>query len=361
MIKLNQLTVIYPANPTNVIANRGLDLEIKDKGLTVITGPNGSGKSTLFKVLAGELTPTAGSFEIDGLLVANHLVAEQLAKLFCYTPQDLLLNQKLSGQQQFESSDLLDSSNLDYLLKQLGIESDWYLPIERLGRDRRQLIGLTLGLLSVKKHLLLDEPTKYLPQKDRVKLFKVLAHLAKSRSILIATHDPRWAKAGGNSIHIQDGKVVQSGGRNAKDNFGWVYQGDLLKPASLNSLKKHKKITKCEDLSTFNKALSNARGKYLVFDPESRAYDQITTSELYSFNKVKLAAKLESHKDQRLATLSGGERGWSYLNLLLAKKPKQLFLLYPSLNLDQSNQESLQKLVVKLADAGCQITIFDSD
>ena len=65
MIKLNQLTVIYPANPTNVIANRGLDLEIKDKGLTVITGPNGSGKSTLFKVLAGEFSPTAGSFEID--------------------------------------------------------------------------------------------------------------------------------------------------------------------------------------------------------------------------------------------------------------------------------------------------------
>ncbi|MEY3177270.1 MAG: hypothetical protein RLZZ348_458 [Actinomycetota bacterium] len=29
--------------------------------------------------------------------------------------------------------------------------------------------------------------------------------------------------------------------------------------------------------------------------------------------------------------------------------------------MDQSNQESLQKLVVKLADTGCQITIFDSD
>jgi len=82
MIKLNQLTVIYPANPANVIANRGLDLEIKDKGLTVITGPNGSGKSTLFKVLAGELTPTAGSFEIYGEQVANHTCGRKVSKAF---------------------------------------------------------------------------------------------------------------------------------------------------------------------------------------------------------------------------------------------------------------------------------------
>jgi hypothetical protein len=36
-------------------------------------------------------------------------------------------------------------------------------------------------------------------------------------------------------------------------------------------------------------------------------------------------------------------------------------LLYPNLNLDQENQEALQKLVIDLADKGSKIKIFDID
>ena len=39
---------------------KGIDLEIPDGKMTVITGPNGGGKSTLLKTMLHLLTPTKG-------------------------------------------------------------------------------------------------------------------------------------------------------------------------------------------------------------------------------------------------------------------------------------------------------------
>jgi NitT/TauT family transport system ATP-binding protein len=44
----------------------GIDLAIPGGGIVALIGPNGSGKSTLLRVLAGLLTPTAGTASIDG-------------------------------------------------------------------------------------------------------------------------------------------------------------------------------------------------------------------------------------------------------------------------------------------------------
>ena len=44
---------------------------------------------------------------------------------------------------------------------------------------------------------------------------------------------------------------------------------------------------------------------------------------------------------------------------LFATKPKQIFLLYPSLNLDLENLQSLHKMITALANSGSKITIFE--
>ena len=43
-----------------------LNLELPRGKIIGLLGPNGSGKTTLIKLLAGLLTPTAGSVTIDG-------------------------------------------------------------------------------------------------------------------------------------------------------------------------------------------------------------------------------------------------------------------------------------------------------
>ena len=361
MIEIRNLIVIYQSSPVNIIANRGIDLDIASKGMKVITGPNGSGKSTLFKVLSGEIEPSAGEIRLKGKLIPKREIAKTLGNSIEYAKQDLLLNPEYTGAQYLKRSGTLDQRNLAKLLNQLEIKDYWHIPINELTRDIRQLVGLALTLLSNKPILLLDEPTKYLTKASRSNLLEVIKEISKTKSVLIATHDPFWTKQSKEAVHIQEGRVVQLGNRNSRDAFGWQFSGDIQKPMSLKQLQKHRNIKQCENLAPFLDSLNSASRGARLFDPELTTFDEVTPSELFINQKIKLPRRLNTHADQRIKTLSGGERSWTYLYSLLAKRPKELFLLYPTLNLDQENQEALQKMVIELANYGSQITIFDID
>jgi NitT/TauT family transport system ATP-binding protein len=64
-VRLEDVTVRFPAASGPVEALRGLTLDIPAGSLTVIIGPNGSGKSTLLRLIAGLLQPDEGSVRIS--------------------------------------------------------------------------------------------------------------------------------------------------------------------------------------------------------------------------------------------------------------------------------------------------------
>jgi len=361
VIEIKDLMVIYQSSPVNIIANRGIDLNIENKGMKVITGPNGSGKSTLFKVLSGEIQPSAGEITVNGKLLSKNEVLKTLGNLVEYARQDLLLNPEMSGAQYIRKSSHLDQKKLSKFLDGLQIKEYWHTPIKELTRDNRQLVGLALKLFSNKPILLLDEPTKYLTKESRSHLLKVIKDVSRGKSVLIATHDPFWTYQGKDAVHIQEGRVVQIGDKNNRDEFGWNFSGKLQKPRSLKLLKKHRNINQCNSLTDFLESVNNSSQGIRLFDSELTSFDEVTPSELFKNQKLKIPANLNAHSNQRIKTLSGGERSWTYLYSLLSKKPKKIFLLYPTLNLDNENQEALQKMVVDLANKGSKITIFDID
>ena len=62
LLKANNLYHVYEskAEEGNVVALKGLNLEIKEGEAIAVVGPSGSGKSTLMKALGGLLRPSAG-------------------------------------------------------------------------------------------------------------------------------------------------------------------------------------------------------------------------------------------------------------------------------------------------------------
>ena len=59
------------AAPDGDAVLRGIDLEIPDHKLVVVTGPNGGGKTTLAKMIVGLEKPDSGSIELDGQDITN--------------------------------------------------------------------------------------------------------------------------------------------------------------------------------------------------------------------------------------------------------------------------------------------------
>ena len=160
-----------------------------------IIGLNGSGKSTLFKVLAGELQPSAGEIRFDGNLLSKKEFSKFLGESVAYAKQDLALNSEWSGSRHLGRSQEVDLANLSNLLKELEIEACWDLPIADLTRDQRQLVGLTLTLLSKKPVLLLDEPLSALDAKVRTQLRDEIRRiqLELGTTTLFVTHDQEEA------------------------------------------------------------------------------------------------------------------------------------------------------------------------
>src|SRR5262245_41658745 len=57
---------IYRERDVETVALRGAGLVLEPGSWTSLTGPSGSGKSTLLQILAGLLTPTAGTVLVGG-------------------------------------------------------------------------------------------------------------------------------------------------------------------------------------------------------------------------------------------------------------------------------------------------------
>ena len=74
-----------------------LTLHINKGEVFGLLGPNGAGKSTTIRTLAGVLTPTAGSVQIDGMDILKHPVESK--KKVGYIPDRPYLYDKLTARE----------------------------------------------------------------------------------------------------------------------------------------------------------------------------------------------------------------------------------------------------------------------
>ena len=163
---------------------RGLDLDVAERDVLVVTGPNGSGKSTLLALCAGLLAPTAGELEIEvergrlGYLAHEPLVYRELTAL-----ENLELYGRLYRVPERRE-------RIGMLLERHGL---WEVRNERVGsysRGMTQRLALCRALLHEPPLLLLDEPFTALDAEGAELLDRQLADVAGHATVLLATHEP---------------------------------------------------------------------------------------------------------------------------------------------------------------------------
>lgn len=178
--------------------------------VTALVGPNGSGKTTTLHVLAGLVTPDAGTARVDGRDVTADRAAAQ--ERLAFLPQDVRFHDALTPRQVLRFyAGLRDASTdrLDARLEQVALRNAADDPCSTLSGGMRQRLGLALLELADAPALLLDEPALSLDPDWREVLMERLQERAKGgATVLLATHLLEvWRPIVDQVLRCEDGQI----------------------------------------------------------------------------------------------------------------------------------------------------------
>ncbi len=156
-------------------------------------GPNGAGKTTTMRMLAGFLTPSAGSARVCGcVVVADPLRAKQVLG---YLPEGA----PSYGEMRVDAflrfiadAHRLDAARrrvrLDAVIGRLQLESVLGQRIETLSKGFTRRVALAAAILHDPPALILDEPTDGLDPNQKHDVRNLIRELARERTVILSTH-----------------------------------------------------------------------------------------------------------------------------------------------------------------------------
>ena len=195
-LEMRGITKRYPG----VVANDGIDLEIRPGEIHALLGENGAGKSTLMNILYGLATPDEGEILLDGSAVTIKDPSDAIARGISMVHQHFMLVPVLSvadnillGEETMANPIFLDRKEarrrIIELGKRFGFEIDPDVKVEALSVGWQQRVEILKALYREARILVLDEPTAVLTPQETKEIFEVLKRLAaEGHSIIFISH-----------------------------------------------------------------------------------------------------------------------------------------------------------------------------
>lgn len=220
ILAAKNVSMSYGSSGTQVRALDDVSLSFDTGDLTLIMGPSGSGKTTLLSLLGCLMTPENGSVFVDGAEVTSldeHERTElrrgqigfifQAFRLFHSLSafENVMIAAEIAGTRDQERSDAAHQS-----LGKLGLGDKLHLKPNALSGGEKQRVAIARALLPNPKILLADEPTAALDAKAGRQIGEILRDLAvqQKRTIVVVSHDHRWANFAHRTVVLEDGRVV---------------------------------------------------------------------------------------------------------------------------------------------------------
>ncbi len=212
LLRTTGLTVTYG----DVVAVRGVDLDLASGGVTALMGRNGSGKSSLLWSVQGTGRRHGGSVDIGGADPAALPAADRrtLVGLVPQTAADLLYLETVAEEcQAADRSAQAGSGTCRALLDRLTPGIDDGTHPRDLSEGQRLALALSVVLTAAPRVVVLDEPTRGLDYAAKAELARVLRALAdEGRAVLVSTHDVEFVAGVADTVVVlADGEVVSSG------------------------------------------------------------------------------------------------------------------------------------------------------
>jgi simple sugar transport system ATP-binding protein len=195
-LEMRGISKRYPG----VVANDGIDLEVRPGEIHALLGENGAGKSTLMNILYGLATPDEGEILLDGSAVRIAGPSDAIARGISMVHQHFMLIPVLTvaenillGEETMANPIFLDRNEAHRRIVELGqrfgFEIDPDTKIEALSVGWQQRVEILKALYRDARILVLDEPTAVLTPQQTTEIFAVLRRLAEAgHSIIFISH-----------------------------------------------------------------------------------------------------------------------------------------------------------------------------
>jgi branched-chain amino acid transport system ATP-binding protein len=197
----------------------GISLRIPEARIVALLGHNGAGKSTLLKAISGQIPIRAGEMAFKGGALVPRSPASTAKLGIRYVPQDANV---------FPNISIIDNLKIgSYVLKpdaalfEQRLEAVFALfPVLRerrraqarvLSGGQRQMLAISLALMTAPDVLLLDEPSAGLSPANVQRLFEAIARLRDDfgTSVLLVEQNVNEALRTADSAYVlQEGRIV---------------------------------------------------------------------------------------------------------------------------------------------------------
>ncbi len=225
----NEIYKEYKIGKTSITVLRGINLDVKEGEILIILGASGAGKSTLLHILGILDTPTSGhiSFKGENLnILGQKKLAEKRNRIFGFVFQfyhllpdfnalENVLMPRLIGKKFFKKISKKESTEKAVqLLERVGLGNRINHRPNELSGGEKQRVAIVRALMNDPEILLCDEPTGNLDTKTGREIQELIWELNENtkQTVVIVTHDERFAKSAKHVIRMTDGRIVNYSG-----------------------------------------------------------------------------------------------------------------------------------------------------
>jgi len=220
LIHLDDVSKVFVTDDMETHALLSIHLDVRQGEYISISGPSGCGKSTLLAILGLLDSPSGGAYTLNGKSVQGLKLSER-ARIrnreigFIFQAFNLI-------------GDLTVYENVELPLTYRGMpgserKQKVHAALERVGMGHRvkhypsqlsggqqQRVAVARALAGDPSILLADEPTGNLDSANGEAVMDLMRELHRGgATIVMVTHDPRYARCADRSIHLFDGRVVE--------------------------------------------------------------------------------------------------------------------------------------------------------
>jgi putative ABC transport system ATP-binding protein len=221
LIHLEGVSKVFYTEDVETHALANVHLEVREGQYLAIAGPSGCGKTTLLSILGLLDTPTDGRYQLNGHSVAK-LSASERARIrnreigFIFQAFNLIgdltvyenVELPLTYRDDMPSSERRD--RVHAALERVGMSHRVKHYPAQLSGGQQQRVAVARAIAGRPSVLLADEPTGNLDSTNGEAVMELLRELHRDgATIIMVTHDPRYAEHAERTIHLFDGQVVR--------------------------------------------------------------------------------------------------------------------------------------------------------